>query len=389
MCSSSFQCERCIARVDGLSAVSPKTTERGENRRPAQTLIMVATPRRLFSGSRRCLGVSSRVLSGLLNEVHDRTVRRMKEMRVVEMSRFGGPEVLEVTRSVVPEPDRTEVLIRVVAAGVNPVDWYLRQGGPSPKPLDHPLRLGWEVAGVVETVGPGVTLWEVGDPVMGVIRYPHQAGAYADYVVAPARQLARVPAGIDLLDAGGVPFGGLTAWQALHDVALVQRGENVMINAANGGVGHLAVQIAVALGATVTAIARADVHSFVGSLGATDVVDVGESVGRAHHDVVVDLLGGEEQSSLLDAIRPGGRLVMLADDPSPETLVRASERGIRVVAPIVEPDRQGMVMLSSMMANGRLRPHVGLALELEAVAEAHRVGESRANRTGKIVLSVQ
>jgi len=316
-------------------------------------------------------------------------VRRMKEMRVVEMSRFGGPEVLEVTRALVPEPDRTEVLIRVVAAGVNPVDWYLRQGGPSPQPLDHPLRFGWEVAGLVETVGPGVTLWEVGDPVMGLIRYPHQAGAYADYVVAPGRQLARVPAGIDLIDAGGVPFGGLTAWQALHDVASVQRGENVMINAANGGVGHLAVQIAVALGATVTAIARADVHSFVASLGATEVVDVGESVGGAHHDVVVDLLGGEQPSSLLDAIRPGGRLVMLADDPSPETLVGASKRGIRVFAPIVEPDRQGMVMLSSMMADGRLRPHVGLAVELEAVAEAHRLGESRAIRTGKIVLRVQ
>ena len=158
--------------------------------------------------------------------------------------------ISEVAR---PEPGPTEVLVRTGAAGVNPVDWKTRAGGGmlgSP-----PFTVGWDVAGVVEEVGLGVTRFAVGDRVFGMPRFPREAAAYAEYVTSPSRQLARTPASLSDVEAAALPLAALTAWQALVDTAGVQQGQRVLIHASAGGVGHLAVQIAKARGAHVIATA--------------------------------------------------------------------------------------------------------------------------------------
>src|SRR5262245_61551146 len=181
-------------------------------------------------------------------------------MRVVRQLVLGGPEVLEVVEAPRPEPGPTEVLVRVGAAGVNPVDWKLRAaGGFLGEP---PFTVGWDVAGVVEEVGYGVTRFAEGDRVFGMPRFPREAAAYAEYVVSPSRQLARTPDELSDVEAAALPLAGLTAWQALVETAGVGAGDRVLVLGAAGGVGHLAVQIAKARGAYVVGTARAEKHAF-------------------------------------------------------------------------------------------------------------------------------
>jgi NADPH:quinone reductase-like Zn-dependent oxidoreductase len=175
-------------------------------------------------------------------------------MRAIRQDSLGGPEVMRITDVARPEPGPTEVLVRAGAAGVNPVDWKTRAGGGmlgSP-----PFTLGWDVAGVVEAVGLGVTRFAVGDRVFGMPRFPREAAAYAEYVTSPSRQLGRTPASLSDVEAAALPLAALTAWQALVDTAAVQPGQRVLIHAGAGGVGHLAVQIAKARGAYVIGTAR-------------------------------------------------------------------------------------------------------------------------------------
>lgn len=207
-------------------------------------------------------------------------------MRAIVMQARGGPEVLKLEEVPRPEPLLTEVLVRVHAAGVNPVDAGVRAGAfPL---LAPPAILGWDVSGVVEAITPGVTRFRVGDEVFGMPLFPRAAGAYAEYVAAPARQLVRRPPALDHVEAGGLPLAGLTAWQALVDIAAVQPGQRVLIHAAGGGVGHLAVQIAKARGAYVIGTASHGKHDLVRSLGADEVIDYRETDFTS---VARDLLG--------------------------------------------------------------------------------------------------
>ncbi|MDJ0346216.1 alcohol dehydrogenase catalytic domain-containing protein [Streptomyces sp. H10-C2] len=175
-------------------------------------------------------------------------------MRAIGQDSFGGPDVLKVVEVARPEPGPAEVLVRVHAAGVNPTDWWHRATGGLAG--DVPVRLGWDVSGVIEAVGPGVTLFGPGDEVFGMPRQPLPAGTYAEYVVSPARHLVAKPVGLSHVDAAALPLAALTAWQALVDTADVRPGRRVLIHAATGGVGHLAVQIAKARGAHVIGTAR-------------------------------------------------------------------------------------------------------------------------------------
>lgn len=199
-------------------------------------------------------------------------------MRAVMMRSNGGPQVLAVEDVAPPTPVLTEVLVRVRAAGVNPVDAYVRSGAfPLVKP---PAILGWDLSGVVEEVVPGVTRFRVGDDVFGMPMFPRAAGAYAEYVAAPARQLARKPTALDHVHAAALPLAGLTAWQALVDTANVSAGQRVLIHAAGGGVGHLAVQIAKARGAYVIGTASRSKYEFLRELGADEVLDYGRRTSR-------------------------------------------------------------------------------------------------------------
>ena len=311
-------------------------------------------------------------------------------MRAIQLARFGGPEVLEPVDLPTPEPIPTEVRVRVQAAGVNPVDWKTRQGGARARALyDLPFVLGWDVAGVVDAVAGGVTRFAVGDEVFGLPWFPRLASAYAEYVTAPSRQFARIPHALDTVQAGGLPLAGLTAWQALVDTAKVQRGDRVLIHAAAGGVGHLAVQIAKARGAHIVATAQAGKHEFLRGLGVERVIDYTDVAFEAQAgevDVVLDLIGTEDYGMRsLQTLREGGLLIQVPSG-APESVKHAArEQGKRLTGILVEPDGHALEQLAALADSGQLRVEVAETLPLEQAARAHELGEE-GRVQGKLVL---
>jgi NADPH:quinone reductase-like Zn-dependent oxidoreductase len=311
-----------------------------------------------------------------------------KTMRVIRQETLGGPDVLELVMVPRPDPGPTELLVRVAAAGVNPVDWKVRaRGGLLGEP---PFTVGWDVAGVVEEVGFGVTRFVPGDRIFGMPRFPREAAAYAEYVTSPSRQLARIPDELGDVEAGGLPLAGLTAWQALVETADVQPGQRVLILAAAGGVGHLAVQIAKARGAYVIGTARSAKHSFLTELGADETIDytkeaVEECVRDVH--VVLDLVGGEESERALPSLRDGGIFIAVPSGTGVEPLRELAKGRVRVTGILVEPDRVGMEAIAGLVETGALRPHVSRTFPLEQAARAHELGETGRTQV-KLVLTV-
>ncbi|MEU2754024.1 NADP-dependent oxidoreductase [Streptomyces albidoflavus] len=309
-------------------------------------------------------------------------------MRAIIQESHGGPEVLHETRVPRPEPGPGEILVAVRAAGVNPTDWKHRAQAGFVDRL--PLILGWDVSGVVEAVGYGVTLFAPGEEIFGMLPYPHGSGSHAEYVVGPARAFTRKPTVIDHVQAGALPLVSLTAYQALIDTAGIGPGQRVLIHAAAGGVGHVAVQIAKAHGAYVIGTASAPKHDLLRELGADEVVDyrttdVAEAVDGV--DMVLDPLGGETRARSVGLLRPGGTLVSLLSGGSAEEAARAAERGVRTATMLVEADHAGMNAVADLVAAGALRPRVEATFPLAEAAAAHRLGET-GRTTGKIVLEV-
>ncbi|MGY0059451.1 NADP-dependent oxidoreductase [Streptomyces sp. LZ34] len=311
-------------------------------------------------------------------------------MRAVSQDTPGAPDVLKVVEMPRPRPDRGEILVRVHAAGVNPADWKTRERGVFADGAKPPFTLGFDVSGVVEEIGDGVTLFQPGDEVFGMPRFPHPAGAYAEYVTAPTRHFAPRPKGLDHVQAGALPLASLTAWQALVDTAHIRPRQRVLIHAAAGGVGHLAVQIAKARGAHVIGTAGAAKHDLLRSLGADELVDYrtqdfAETVRDV--DVVLDSLGGPNWARSLRTLRPGGTLVSILppDDTFPREEAEAA--GVRAVFMLVEPDQTGLREISALVEGGRLRVIADAVFPLEDAAAAHTLGET-GRTTGKIVLSV-
>ncbi|GAA1655709.1 NADP-dependent oxidoreductase [Nonomuraea maheshkhaliensis] len=314
-------------------------------------------------------------------------------MRAVTIKEFGGPDVLTVEDVARPEPLPTEVLVRVHAAGVNPVDWKTRVGHGMAGLQTFPLILGWDVSGVVEKVGFGVTTLVPGDEVYAMPWFPRAAGAYAEYVTAPARQWARKPATLDHVHAAAVPLAALTAWQALVDTARVQAGQRVLITAAAGGVGHFAVQFAWHLGAHVIATASAARHPWLRELGAEEVIDY--TATRFEQavkdvDVVIDLVGdGQDRTGTrsIEVLRPGGLLVAVPGGVSPE-LVRAAEvAGVRATPFLVEPDGPALTTIAGLIDEGQVAVEVAETFPLDQAGAAHARGEAGRTR-GKLVLTL-
>ncbi|MFG3408013.1 NADP-dependent oxidoreductase [Streptomyces sp. NPDC048142] len=307
-------------------------------------------------------------------------------MRAISQSVHGGPDVLEEVRLPRPVPGPSRIVVAVRAAGMNPTDWKHRAQGLF---LDRlPLVLGWDVSGVVESVGFGVTLFKPGDEVFGMLPYPYGVGAHAEFAVGPARAFAHKPEGIDHVQAGALPLAALTARQALVDTADVRPGQRVLIHAAAGGVGHLAVQIAKSLGAYVIGTASAAKHDFVRGLGADEVidyrtVDFGDVVSDV--DMVLDPLAGATRARSLDVLRRGGTLVSLLPGTDPGEAAKAAERAIRVENLLVEADHAGMKAIADLVRAGQLRAHVEAAFPLAEAAKAHALGETD-RTTGKLVL---
>jgi len=311
-------------------------------------------------------------------------------MRAVIVTEAGAPDVLQVQEVDTPEPIPTEVLVRVHAAGVNPVDWKTRQGKGMTAVLgDPPFAIGWDVAGVVEEVGMGVTRFRPGDEVFGMPWFPREAGAYADYVTCPARQLALRPEGLDFAAAAALPLASLTAWQALVDTAGLQAGQRVLVHAAAGGVGHLAVQIAKALGAEVYGTATADKHDFLRELGVDRPIDYKAEAfedAATDMDVVLDLIGTWDYGTRsLACLREGGTLLEIPSGADPGVLEAAEEQGKRATGMLVEPDGAGLERIAQLCRDGKLAPVLEEPLPLEQAARAHELGEQGRTR-GKRVL---
>jgi NADPH:quinone reductase-like Zn-dependent oxidoreductase len=296
-----------------------------------------------------------------------------EQMRAVTPRMWGGPEVLAEVEVPRPAPGPGEILVRVQAAGVNPTDWKSRAGGGLGLWGEPPV-LGYDVSGIVEAAGLGVRLFQPGDEVFGMPRFPHQAGAYAEYVTAPARHFVRKPSEIDHVQAAALPLAALTAWQALLDIAGLREGDRVLIHAAAGGVGHLAVQIAKAHGAHVIGTATASKHTLLRDLGADELVDYMEvDFADAVHDVdvVIDTIGGDYGPRSLRVLRNPGTLVSLSSPAENDLIPRARELGIRAGFMLVEPDHSAMNAIATMAAAGALRAHIDAVFPLHQAAQAH------------------
>ncbi|ANZ15433.1 NADP-dependent oxidoreductase [Streptomyces noursei] len=306
-------------------------------------------------------------------------------MKAITTSSYGGPEVLTYSEQPDPKVGPDSVLIRVRAAGVNPVDWKIVAGYLDGMMHAHfPLIPGWDVAGVVEAVGADATEYAVGDEVIGYVRKDEvQHGTYAELVAAPVRTLARKPATLDWRQSAGLPLAGLTAYQSLKR-ARTKAGDLVLVHAAAGGVGSLAVQIAVAEGARVIGTASERNHDFLRSLGAEPVTYGGGLADRVRAlapegvDVALDFVGGGAVDVSQEVLRDRSRVVSIADGE-----VRA--KGGHMVW--VRPDPADLTALAILADAGKLTVPVDTALPLEEAAEAFRL--SMAGRTrGKIVLEV-
>jgi NADPH:quinone reductase-like Zn-dependent oxidoreductase len=311
-------------------------------------------------------------------------------MKAAVMREHGGPEVLELQEVQHPDPYATEVLVRVAAAGINPVDWKVRQQPWLPEMMgEPPMILGWDVAGTVEEVGRGVTRFAPGDRVFGMPWFPRLAGAYAEYVTAPSRHFARTPEALTDEQAGGLPLAGLTAWQSLVDTARVTEGDRVLVHAAGGGVGHLAVQVAKARGAHVIGTARGEKHNFLRELGVDEAIDYTEEdfeEAVSDVDVVLDLVGGSDHGiQSLQTLREDGLLIAVPGGVSDEVAAAAKEQSKRATGILVEPDHAALESLAALAERGQLEVAIEKSFPLAEAAAAHKhLEQGRAQ--GKIVL---
>jgi NADPH:quinone reductase-like Zn-dependent oxidoreductase len=316
----------------------------------------------------------------------------MTTMNAVTFTK-GGVGNLKVESIERPEPGPTEVLVRVTAAGVNPIDWKTRSGAGVYANFDpsSPMILGWDIAGIVEETGSGVTRFRKGDRVFGMPRFPEPAGAYAEFVTAPSRQLARIPDGVADLSAGAVPLSGLTAYQAMVDTLHVGQGDRVLILGAGGNVGQFAVQIAKARRADVWAVDVPDRQDTIKALAVDHAIDVQiddftEIVSGM--DAVLDLVGSEDSAvRALRTLRDGGHLVVLSspdDLPSQEQLDEANVTGSWM---LVEPDYAGLDALAAMLGYGLLRVPLAETRPIREVGALQAIGEA-GKTPGRLVATV-
>ncbi|MFF0022912.1 NADP-dependent oxidoreductase [Streptomyces sp. NPDC005496] len=330
-------------------------------------------------------------------------------MRAVRLREHGGPEVLRYEDAPVPEPGPGEVLVRVHAAGVNPPDWYLRGGlttmpGEAESTVSLPAIPGTDVSGVVESVGADVEDFSVGDEVFGLLRFPSFDGSgYAQYVAAPASDLAHKPASLDHVHAAGAPMSGLTAWQflidlghdhpspfqgTLHRPTALDADTTVLVNGAAGGVGHLAVQLARWKGARVIAVASGAHEEFLRELGIDQFIDYTKSRPEEvvrDVDLVLDAVGGPESARFLRTLKRGGsQFPVLPGEFDEEEIAKL---GVTVSSAQVRSNGAQLAQLGRLLAAGTVRVAIDSTFPLADARAAHERA-ARGHIRGKIVLTV-
>jgi NADPH:quinone reductase-like Zn-dependent oxidoreductase len=322
-------------------------------------------------------------------------------MKAVNYRCYGSPDVLALEDVEKPAPADTEVLVRVHAAGVNPLDWHYLRGSPYVMRLGSGIgkpkvtRLGVDFAGTVEAVGAGVTRFKPGDEVFG-----GRTGAFGEYVVVREdRAIVGKPANVTFAEAAAVPIAGVTALQAVRDKGMVKAGHKVLINGASGGVGTFAVQLAKSYGAEVTGVCSERNVEMVRSLGADHVIDYRKddfTAGTRRYDVIIDMVGNHPLSALRDVLVPGGIVVMVGGPPGAGGGARMSPLKALLMNPFIDEhfaffvasmDRDDLNILARFMADGTLTPVIDRHYPLSEVSEAIAYSEEGRAR-GKIILDV-
>jgi NADPH:quinone reductase-like Zn-dependent oxidoreductase len=307
-------------------------------------------------------------------------------MPKARIHRFGGPDVLRIEEVESSMPDALQVLVRVKAASVNPVDFKIRNGQyPAVKEDRLPYTLGRDVSGIVEKCGAQAARFKIGDEVAGMVGIG--GGGYADKVVLDEAAIARKPQEIDHVHAAAVPLAGQTAWQGLFRYGQIKAGQVVLIHGGSGGVGHFAVQFAKAKGARVITTVATDRVEFARTLGADVVIDYKtqrfEELAQGL-DMVFDLVDGETRERSWPLLKKGGVLVSTLTDPSQQA---AARYGVRALRYTVEADGRELAEILSFVASGRVKPHVEKTYPLEEAAQALNCVE-HGDSVGKIVLTV-
>lgn len=312
----------------------------------------------------------------------------MARMNAVQIHAYGATTQLRYEEVERPTPLAEEVLIRVHAVGINPVDFKTRQGGAIARMLGEnpfPLILGWDIAGEIVEAGPGVTEYSVGESVYGMIRFPRAGKAYAEYVTAPVTDIALKAGNQSYVQAAAVPLVALTAWQALFTTAQLQGGETVLIQAAAGGVGHVAVQLAKWKGATVLGTASTASIEPLLKLGADRVIDYTREAFEQvvqDVDVAIESMGGSIHTNTYKVLKRGGRLVSLGH---PLDLALAEAGGITATSILVYPEKTQLQEITRLIEEGKLQIQVERTFPLSEAAQAHELLEKH-HVHGKVVL---
>lgn len=308
-------------------------------------------------------------------------------MKAVRIHEYGGPEKLIFEEVPRPKPAADEVLIKVYASGVNPIDWKIREGSRKGKfPSKLPLILGWDVSGVVEETGTDVENFAPGDEVYSRPD-PTKNGTYAEYVAVKANQVGRKPKSIDHIKAAAVPLAGLTAWQGLFDHGQLQAGQKVLIHAASGGVGTYAVQFARWKGAYVIGTTSEKNIGLVKELGADEVIDYKKEKFEDRLkdlDLVFDTMGGDTQKRSLKVLKKGGRLITTV---KPEDNDEAKAKNIHVEGFMAQSYPDELEQIAGLIDQGKVKPIIAKVFPLAQAAEAQELSE-KGHVTGKIVLQV-
>ena len=308
-------------------------------------------------------------------------------MKAVRIHEYGNREVLVFEDAPMPSITSNEVLVRVIAASVNPVDWKIREGYLKEMiSYQLPLTLGWDVSGVVTEVGTNVTRFRVGDAVYSRPDIKRN-GTYAEFVAIRESEVALKPLTISHNEAASLPLAGITAWEVLITTAQLSAGQRVLIHAGSGGVGSLAIQLAKSRGAYVIATTSGKNVALVESLGADEVIDYQtqnftDKLGDI--DVVFDTLGGDIQESSWSVLKKGGILISIVNPPSD---TKAKELGVKSAFVFIEPSAYILKQLAELVEQGKLRPVIGAEFALHDIVKAHELSET-GRTVGKIVLYV-
>jgi len=305
-------------------------------------------------------------------------------MKAIRIHEFGGPEVMKYEDVPMPQPGPGEIRIKIIAAGVNPMDWKVRRGLVGSLPL--PMIMGLDVAGTVDMLGQGEVTFQPGDEVFAKV--PIGKGGYAEYTVARSTETARKPKSVGFIESAAIPTAGLAAWQSIFDLAGLEKGQSVLIHGAAGGVGTFAVQFAKWKGAYVIGTASEKNAEFLKNIGADEVIDYKNQRFEdlvSNMDVVLDTVGGDTFERSWGVLKPGGFLVTtVASIPEGEP----EKRGVRAKRVMTQSDGKELAQIAEIIDEQKIKPIVTTVLPLTDARKAHEVSESRHAR-GKIVLRVR